>query len=145
MVARRTRRSWSRSSASLPLDPTGSGAVVIEPPAPDTLADGVLQVADTIVEVDGTPIRLSLDLGEAIGSHAPGTEVTLRVEDPDADVRDVVVTLAARPDDPTRGLLGVTTDTRGFDPQPAFPVEIDEGTVGGPSAGWCSRWRSSTS
>ena len=98
-------------------------------------ADGVLQVADTIVEVDGTPIRLSLDLGEAIGSHAPGTEVTLRVEDPDADVRDVVVTLAARPDDPTRGFLGVTTDTRGFDPQPAFPVEIDEGTVGGPSAG----------
>jgi PDZ domain-containing protein len=119
----------------LPLDPTGSGAVVIEPPAPDTPADGVLQVADTIVEVDGTPIRLSSDLGEAIGSHAPGTEVTLRVEDPDADVRDVVVTLAARPDDPTRGFLGVTTDTRGFDPQPAFPVEIDEGTVGGPSAG----------
>jgi PDZ domain-containing protein len=119
----------------LPLDPTGTGAVVIEPPTPDSPAEGVLQVADTIVEVEGVPIRLTSDLGEAIGSHAPGTQVTVGIEGPDGEAREVEVTLAARPDDPTRGFLGVATDTRGFDPRPAFPVEIDEGTVGGPSAG----------
>jgi PDZ domain-containing protein len=119
----------------LPLDPTGTGAVVIEPPGADTPADGVLRVADTVVQVDDTPIHLSSDLGDAIGSRAPGTVVTLRIEDPEGSASDVEVTLAARPDDPSRGFLGVTTDTRAFDPQPAFPVEIDEGTVGGPSAG----------
>jgi PDZ domain-containing protein len=118
-----------------PLDPTGTGAVVIEPPTPDSPADGVLQVADTIVAIDDTPIRLTSDLGEEIGRHAPGTEVTVHVEDPDGGAREVEVTLAARPDDPTRGFLGVATDTREFDPRPAFLVEIDEGTVGGPSAG----------
>jgi PDZ domain-containing protein len=119
----------------LPLDPTGTGAVVVEPPTPGSPADGVVEVADTIVAVDGDPVALASDLGEVIGSHPPGTTVRLRVESADGDARDVDVTLAAREDDPSRGFLGVATDTRAFDPRPGFPVDIDQGTVGGPSAG----------
>jgi PDZ domain-containing protein len=119
----------------LPLDPTGTGAVVVEPPTPDSPADGVIDVADTIVSVDGEPILLTEDLGEAIGAYAPGSEVTIGVEPLEGDPEEITVTLAARPDDPTRGFLGVATDTRDFDPRPAFDVDIDPGAVGGPSAG----------
>jgi PDZ domain-containing protein len=109
---------------------------VMETPLEDSPASTVLQAADTITAVDDTPIELSSDLGDAIGSLAPGTEVTLTVEDfPEGAEREEVVTLAERPDDPSRGFLGVVTDTRAFDPRPAFDVDIDSGRVGGPSAG----------
>jgi PDZ domain-containing protein len=120
----------------IPLDPTGTGATVMETPLEDSPAAAVLRAADTITAVDDTPIELSSDLGDAIGSLAPGTEVTLTVEDfPDGVEREETVTLAERPDDPSRGFLGVVTDTRAFDPRPAFDVDIDSGRVGGPSAG----------
>jgi PDZ domain-containing protein len=119
----------------LPLDPTGTGAVVIDQPTPGSPADGVIDIADTIVEVDGEPIHLREDLGEAVGSLAPGTEIVVGVERLGGEREDVEVTLAERPDDPTRGFLGVATDTRDFDPRPAFTVDIDPGSVGGPSAG----------
>ena len=118
----------------LPLDPTGTGAVILEV-TPGSPADGLLQVADVVVGVDGTPIELDFELGEAIGGRAPGQSVTLDVEDLEGVTRQVAVTLAPRPDDASRGFLGVATDTRGFDPRPAFPVDIEQGTVGGPSAG----------
>ncbi|HET7718333.1 MAG TPA: S16 family serine protease, partial [Acidimicrobiales bacterium] len=119
----------------LPYDPTGTGAVVQEPPTAGSPADGLVQVADTIVSIDGQPIGLSSELGEAIGSRPPGTEVTIGVEDLDGEVREVVATLAARPDDPNRGFLGVATETRDFEPRAAFAVDINQGQVGGPSAG----------
>lgn len=120
----------------IPLDPTGTGATVMETPLEDSPASEVLVAADTITAVDDTPILLSSDLGEAIGSLPPGTEVTLTVENfPEGEERQETVTLAERPDDPTRGFLGVVTDTRAFDPRPAFDVDIDSGGVGGPSAG----------
>jgi PDZ domain-containing protein len=119
----------------LPYDPTGTGAVVVEPPTEGSPADGLVEVADTIVSIDGEPIELFTELGEAIGSRPPGTEVTIGVEDLDGEVREVVATLAARPDDPARGFLGVATETRDFEPRPAFAVDINQGQVGGPSAG----------
>ena len=119
----------------IPLDPTGTGATVMETPLDDSPASTVLQAADTITAVDDTPVLLSSDLGDAIGSLAPGTEVTLTIEDAAGTEREETVTLAERPDDPSRGFLGVVTDTRAFDPRPAFDVDIDSGRVGGPSAG----------
>lgn len=116
------------------LDPSGSGAVVL------AIVDGSpaaahLQVGDTVVAVDGRPIRLSSDLVDAIGARAPGETVVLRVEAADGTAREEAVALAAREDDPAAGFLGVSTDTRDFDPGLPFEVEIDSGDVGGPSAG----------
>jgi PDZ domain-containing protein len=136
---------------------SGTGAVVSSVGGP---ACGQLGVGDVITEVEGTPILLSGDLVEVVGSQAPGTVLDMDVttldvpeisasddaavedgsecvvadREPGAD-RSVQVTLGAREDDPSKGFLGVSSFTRdlSFD----FPVEvtIDSGRVGGPSAG----------
>lgn len=118
----------------VPLDPTGTGALVLGV-EPGTPADGVLEVGDTIVAVDGRPIALFTDLTPTVSARAPGDVVELAVEAADGTARDVTLTLAARPDDPTAGFLGVSGDTRAFDPGLPFRVDIDSGQVGGPSAG----------
>ena len=116
------------------LSPSGTGAVVLEV-TPDSPAEGVLAVSDTIVSVDGQPITLTGELGDAIGALEPGATAVLGVESADGGAREVPVTLAARPDDATKGFLGVATETRDFDPGLPFDVSIDSGQVGGPSAG----------
>lgn len=98
-------------------------------------ADGAIEVGDTVVAAQGSPIMLNSDLVTAIGATAPGTVVDLTVEAVDGSRRDVAVTLEARPDDPDRGFLGVESVTRGLDYELPFPVTIDSGQVGGPSAG----------
>ena len=116
------------------LSPSGTGAVVLEI-TPDSPAEGVLSVSDTIVTVDGGPVTQTGELGAAIGALAPGATTVLGVEDADGNAREVTVTLASRPDDPETGFLGVATETRDFDPGLPFEVDIDSGQVGGPSAG----------
>lgn len=118
----------------IPLDPTGTGAVITNI-VPDTPAADALAVTDTIVAVDGTPIHLYSDLAPTVSARRPGDEVSLTVEAADGTSRDVTLTLAARPDDPGAGFLGVEGDTRAFDPGLPFQVDIDSGRVGGPSAG----------
>jgi Lon-like protease len=119
----------------IPRTPTGTGAVITSV-GPGTPAEGILQVADVIVGVDGQPIGTTEQLGEAIGVHGPGETVTLEIEDfATSEHREATAVLAARPDDPARGFLGVGTQTRDFDPGSPFPVSIDSGRVGGPSAG----------
>jgi PDZ domain-containing protein len=95
----------------------------------------VLQARDTNTPDDGAPGPHHEQLGDQIAARAPGTVVTHTVEDAAGAVRQVPVTLAARPDDPTKAFLGVGSATRDFDPGLPFPIEIDTGDVGGPSAG----------
>ena len=116
------------------LHPTGTGAVVLAT-EPGTPADEFLEVGDTIVAVDGTPIGTYNDLAPTVSARAPGDQVTLGVESQAGESREVSLVLAARPDDPAAGFLGVSGDTRAYDPGLPFPVEIDSGQVGGPSAG----------
>lgn len=118
----------------IPLDPTGTGAVVIRT-VEGTPAAEVLDAGDTIVAVDGRSIELYEDLAPSLSARAPGEQVTLTVEAPDGAKREVVVSLAARPDDADAGFLGIEGDTRGFDPGVPFAVDIDSARVGGPSAG----------
>jgi PDZ domain-containing protein len=132
---------------------SGTGAVVarVEAGSP---ADCRLYVGDVITSVNGQPVSLNSDLVSVIGAQPPGTELTMEVTALDlpelkdaptpagcpgrpepGTARTVQVTLGARPDDPAKGFLGVSTFTRDltFD----FPVQvtIDSGRVGGPSAG----------
>jgi PDZ domain-containing protein len=122
---------------------TGGGAVVREV-SPDVPAASVLKEGDVIVAVDGTPVHLDSDLGPILEPHKPGDEVTLTIERPTGTADPTVkptyntitekVKLAAR-DDGT-ALIGIAPGTRD-DVKFDFPVnvDIDSGSVGGPSAG----------
>ncbi|HTN79961.1 MAG TPA: S16 family serine protease [Acidimicrobiales bacterium] len=122
---------------------TGGGAVVRDI-ADDVPAAEVLKVGDVITAVDGTPVHLDSDLGPILAPHKPGDEVALTIDrptgtdDPTAkptyDTMTLTVKLAAR-DDGT-ALIGISPGTRD-DAKFDFPVnvDIDSGSVGGPSAG----------
>ena len=117
----------------VPVTIDGEVVVKVEPGSP---ADGALSVGDTIVAIDGVHLDNADALTAALGSKAPGTPVSLEVEPPDrAGTRTVDLVLGQRPDDPSRGFIGVSLQARNPKYQYPFPVDIDSGNVGGPSAG----------
>ncbi len=111
---------------------TGAGAEVaaVRPGSP---ADGALRPGDVITGVDGEAVKLASDLVAALGSRAAGDEVTLVVRR-DGVQRDVSVRLGTIEgiDQPA---LGVGITTVDLDVSLPFPVEVDQGRIGGPSAG----------
>ena len=114
---------------------TGTGAIVagVQPDGP---AHGVLSKGDVIVAVQGQPITLNSQLVAALGAGTPGELVSLLVEKFDgSDQRPIDIRLGARPDDPSRGYLGVSTFTRDLNFDFPVTVTINSGAVSGPSAG----------
>ena len=100
---------------------------------PDTPADGELQVGDVVIEARGEPIANTIDLRQAMRPVRPGSTVDLTVGREGEEVELSVGTQASR-QGPRRAVMGVQVrDAQEFD----FPldVEIDAGSVGGPSAG----------
>lgn len=103
----------------------------------DSPADGVLQLDDVIVAVDGEPVDQPDEVGVLLQPGGPGATHVLTVERPaGSDTRvEVPVTTIPAPDEPQRAVVGIAPEDRivGFD----FPVDvtIDSGNVGGPSAG----------
>jgi len=98
-------------------------------------ADGLLEINDLILAVDDVPVAEATDLVEAISGRGPGDTVRLEVGRPDSDeVEHLDVMLAPKEEDPTKGFLGVGIETR-QDVEFPFDVDIDSGSVGGPSAG----------
>jgi PDZ domain-containing protein len=121
-------------AAGYPVNITGQGAEV------DNVirgypAEGVLQVNDIIVAVDGQPITTTDSLIQAITGHHVGDHVTLSVRRGD-QTSDVDLTTAAAPDDGTRPIIGVNISTYMYAVQMPFPVDIQSDNVGGPSAGF---------
>lgn len=97
-------------------------------------ADDVLDPADTILEVDGTPVPTLEDLAAALDGGEPGDVIELTIDRPGEGVMDVSVELASDPQDPDRTIVGfVPFDTRTV--VLPFDVAIDTAAVGGPSAG----------
>lgn len=114
---------------------TGAGAVVLEI-LPDVPAARVLRPGDVVTAVDGRPVAIADELVEAVRAHRPGEELLLTVERPGiADPFLTTVGLVARPDEPTVAMLGVSTSTRDLSFEFPFRVDVDSGSVGGPSAG----------
>jgi PDZ domain-containing protein len=98
--------------------------------------EGLVETGQTVVAIDGEPLDDIDDVSRIMGPKAPGDTVVLSVEPPErGDVTQVPVVLGASPDDPARGLIGISLEPR--NPAYAFPidVDIDSGNVGGPSAG----------
>ena len=120
--------------AGFPVTVTTTGAVIVDV-GPDYPAAKVLKPGDTVIAADGQKIRSAKDLVAVIGKEVPGNKVRLTIEGiGDGVRRTAVVRLAARPEDRTKPLLGVSLESR---PSYDFPfdVSIDSGDVGGPSAG----------
>lgn len=111
--------------------PLGAEVRLVVPDAP---ADGVLEVGDVIVGVDGEKVTTTEELRDAFGEVTPGDDVEVTVRREGEPVRTLTVGTRASAEDPERAVMGVEVqDTEEFD----FPVdiEIDAGNIGGPSAG----------
>jgi PDZ domain-containing protein len=111
------------------------GALIqqVEPHSP---AEGKLSVNDTVVSADGAVIKTADDLVAAIHAHKPGDTMQLGVQPPRGPRHTVEVTLAVSPpgQGPPHAFLGVVSMTKTTFVLP-FPVAIDPGDIGGPSAG----------
>jgi Lon-like protease len=111
---------------------TPRGALVIDV-AVDVPAARKLEAGDVIVAVDGAPIRTPGELRREIGRREPGDEVELTVQR-DGEAVGIVVGTVPNPADPERPIVGISVDQQADIDLP-LDVEIDLGSVGGPSAG----------
>lgn len=110
---------------------SGAGAQVAAV-LPGSPADGRLREGDLVVAAAGTPVRVASDLVAAT-ARADAGELTLRIRRGDermaVDIALEEVTELGRPG------LGVAVRTLDREIVLPFDVDIDEGRIGGPSAG----------
>jgi PDZ domain-containing protein len=111
-------------------DPAGALVVAVASDAP---AAGKLEPTDVIVGVDGKPARTPDDLRRLIATHEIGESVELRVRAGGA-TRTVEVGTVESPIEKGRPIIGVQVEQSAEIELP-LEVEIDLGSVGGPSAG----------
>lgn len=118
-------------------DAIGTDGVVVQQLVPDTPADALLELGDTIVAIDGASTTTTSTLVEILAGRQPGDEIDLTIENfAGGEPEQIVVTLAANPDNPDAGFLGIQpADRIRYGTDLDFTVEIDSGSVGGPSAG----------
>lgn len=104
----------------------------------DGPAAGLLEVGEIIIALDGVAITGFDSLLAALDARAPGTEITLQLENNETGaLREQVMTLGVHPDaERTGGFIGIADVTvRAVDADLPFDVAIDSGSIGGPSAG----------
>jgi PDZ domain-containing protein len=119
----------------LPLTITGTGAFINEV-SDQFPAATVIGAGDVITAIDGTPVTIDDDVRPLLAVKAVGDEVTLSVRKKGGTaVADEVVELGRNPDDPSHGYLGVSLSTADEKVDMPFDVELDSGSVIGPSAG----------
>jgi PDZ domain-containing protein len=105
--------------------------VVINEFVPGVPAEEVLELGDTIVGVGGVDISDVSEIGPLVEAHEPGDMVTISVVR-EGSPMELQVRLVERQDEPGVPMVGVVL---GELTQPPFPLTIEEGDVGGPSAG----------
>lgn len=108
--------------------------VLVATVVPDTPAGEVLQVDDVIVAINGTSVQFPDEISPIIAGLDVGDVVEIAVRRGTVGL-SVPVELAPREDDPTAPMIGI--GALAANPRFAypFPIEIDAGLVGGPSAG----------
>jgi PDZ domain-containing protein len=118
--------------AGFPVRVSGGGARVVGVIA-GSPADGPLREGDVITAVDGRPVRTASDVGEATGRVTADRDVAVTFRRGD-EVR--TVTLRVRKVSQL-GRPGLGVALTSLDPQIQlpFPVQVDQGDIGGPSAG----------
>jgi PDZ domain-containing protein len=118
--------------AGHPVEVSGGG-VRVSAVIPGSPAAGKLREGDVIVSVDGRPVRLASEVVETTSRARAGDEVTVEVRRGE-ETRIFTIRLA-QVSEIGRPALGVAISTLGFDIKLPFPVEVDQGRIGGPSAG----------
>ncbi len=99
-------------------------------------ADGRLQRGDVFDAIDGEPVTSDVQLLDLLGDYAPGDAVEFDVTRGVDGSREIVrITLAENPERPGVGFIGIGPVTLADLLDPPFDVDIDSGSVGGPSAG----------
>jgi PDZ domain-containing protein len=118
-------------------DAIKTDAVVVQQLVPDAPAEEALVLGDSILSIDGQPTTNTGELVELLSSRAPGDQVDLSVQRfGETELRDISIVLAANPDRPEAGFLGIQpADREQYINDFGFSVAIDSGSVGGPSAG----------
>jgi PDZ domain-containing protein len=119
-------------AAGLPVRVTGGG-VDVAAVIPGGPSDGVLEAGDVITAVDGRATHLVADVAADSAQVPAGQSVTLEVKRHHT-LRKLVVTLEPVG---SLGRAGLGVAIRTLDPKIAlpFPVRVDAGDIGGPSAG----------
>jgi PDZ domain-containing protein len=110
----------------------GAGVRVVEI-VPGSPAEGRLEAGDVLVAVDGDTVLTTLDLVELLTAPAQDGQRRIVTVQRGDEVLDVV--LVPRPLDGDIPQIGVQIET--VDPriELPFPVTVDAGRIGGPSAG----------
>jgi Lon-like protease len=97
-------------------------------------ADEFLDKGDTLLTANGVPLATVDDLVAELADRNAGDTVELEIDRPGVGRSTVSVELIASPDDPTRAIIGfIPFDTATV--QLPFEIDIDTGSIGGPSAG----------
>ena len=110
--------------------PTGALVAQVLPGAP---AAAELRAGDVVVGVDGQPVRTPADLRRLVRRHRPRTTIRLAIRG-GRGLRRALLRTIADPADRSRAIIGVSVEPDVRITLP-FPVQIDVGHVGGPSAG----------
>ncbi len=105
--------------------------VVITDLVPDKPADDVLQIGDSVNTFNGTEIVQSTDLTNALKDLHPGDIVPMGITREGTE-QTVDVQLTERDDEMGGPMIGIVV---GEVTKPPFPITIQAGNVGGPSAG----------
>ncbi len=128
---------------------TADGAHVVEV-SEGSLAESVIEAGDVIVAVDGAEVAVPADLRTELATRSPGESVTVSIERPTGSTGetagsgvgqtkslDLQATLGASKDDNgiEQAVLGVSVEPWNPRIESEVTVEIDSGTVTGPSAG----------
>jgi S1-C subfamily serine protease len=100
------------------------GPIIILQLEPDGPAEAAgLEPGDILTELDGQTIKSRANFVEQVGSTGPGDTIVLTVRR-GSDTLTKSITLAAHPDDPERGYIGIhigsTALDRGFFGEPGF-------------------------
>lgn len=105
--------------------------VVINEIVDDVPAASVLELGDTVVSVEQVQITSLEDFALALEDSAPGDVVDMTLNR-DGEILQVEVELAERENEPGTPMIGIVP---GELTEPPFPISIEAGDVGGPSAG----------
>jgi PDZ domain-containing protein len=111
--------------------PTGALITEVLPGSP--AAKGGLEPTDVIVSVDGHPLRKRAALRPLISKRGVGATLRIGVRTPKG-LRELRVKTVADPHNGGRPVIGVLIEQASQVKLP-FPVKIDAGSIGGPSAG----------
>jgi Lon-like protease len=110
-----------------------TGALISQVVSGSPAAKAGLEPTDVIVSVDGKPVRRRSDLRPLITKRGVGATLRIGVRSTNG-LREFRVTPVADPHQGGRPVIGVLVEQATQVKLP-FPVKIDAGSIGGPSAG----------